>query len=437
MTRSASIVYRISSALLKAPGLASARRILSKIVGWFPLTLRGLVALPLLFLLRQSYGVKQSDYILLVVGTGGMALIALAVFAVLATALVLKLSLKIPSLEGLQFETGNRIKTGLKFRILGWIPFVQILLEWKEPASIRCELLSHWGRLEEEIVPQGRGIQEKIVREFRVVDALGLARIRFQVSSRQPIKIFPRLGNVQIQQIFKQYSAGDLLSHPEGEPVGDRSDLRRYVRGDPLKHIVWKVYARTQRLMVRQMERAVSPQQRTFAYFIASKEDEAAASTARTALERGMLGKDYLFLADGEKNPVDQSGEGVDQIVRSAKQGMPVAQGLKGFVDQAQGEKISGCVVFASAQSEEWIDKLIEAARNYEGRIHAILSLERFLLDPPRSSFLKRLFWEDRSEDSVRRIHKIHQRLIQQRIQVSWIDPQSGKAFSPALLERN
>ena len=79
---------------------------------------------------------------------------------------------------------------------------------------------------------------------------------------------------------------------------GDRLELRRYTAGDPVRFMHWKVLSRTRKLMVRTPERALSVARRMAAFLIAGERDDASAAAARLALERRLLGSDWLFGTD-------------------------------------------------------------------------------------------------------------------------------------------
>src|SRR5262249_27748597 len=151
-----------------------------------------------------------------------------------------------------------------------------------------------------------------VVRRFLVSDVFGLGRFTVRRRSAQKIHVRPATGGVNGLELLPQYDRGDLTAHPEGTPEGDLVEMRGYGAGDPLKRVLWKVYARTGRLLVRMPERAVSPCERTLAYLVASLADEPSAGLARAVLESGALGADFLFAADGEENPTSEAREGVE-----------------------------------------------------------------------------------------------------------------------------
>src|SRR5207302_1043248 len=93
------------------------------------------------------------------------------------------------------------------------------------------------------------------------------------------------------------------MEHPRGKPDGELIEMRSYAPGDPMRMILWKVYARTGQLLVREPERAVARCQKSLVYFVAGSGDSASAGVARTALETGLFGPDFVFGADGRGAP--------------------------------------------------------------------------------------------------------------------------------------
>src|SRR5205814_5321723 len=96
-------------------------------------------------------------------------------------------------------------------------------------------------------------------------------------------------------------AAGDDEAHPLGQPVGDRIEMRPYVPGDSPRTIAWKIYGRTGKLVVRAPERARIVSPRGCAYQVAGPHDESTAAVARAVLERGFLGQEWRFGADGSE----------------------------------------------------------------------------------------------------------------------------------------
>ena len=161
----------------------------------------------------------------------------------------------------------------------------------------------------------GRAFAAEIVRRFVITDNFGLARIRFQRRTLVDVKILPHRGEFKPGQFnAQQYVAGDQISHPDGPPDGDRIEMRRYVPGDPIKLVLWKVFARTGQLLVRTPERAVNISQKTMLHLISCDGDEPAAGICRGWLEGNSVGIDLLFGSDGDGPPTAINAEMLDQI---------------------------------------------------------------------------------------------------------------------------
>ena len=101
--------------------------------------------------------------------------------------------------------------------------------------------------------------------------------------------------------------------------MGDRVEMRQYVAGDSPRMILWNVYARTRKLMVRVNERAFMLRPGACAYLIAGPGDEAAASVARTVIERKLLGESWAFGADGSPDPATDASAVREILARSSQ----------------------------------------------------------------------------------------------------------------------
>ncbi len=71
--------------------------------------------------------------------------------------------------------------------------------------------------------------------------------------------------------LSEQFRPGEGIGNPLGPAHGDPVDIRRYVPGDPLKLVNWKIFARLGELTVRTPERPVSPFITTLAYLVAAR----------------------------------------------------------------------------------------------------------------------------------------------------------------------
>ncbi|MBM4320370.1 MAG: DUF58 domain-containing protein, partial [Deltaproteobacteria bacterium] len=229
---------------------------------------------------------------------------------------------------------------------------------------------------------------------------------------------------------------GDGISHPQGRPRGDLVELRRYHPGDPLRYLLWKVFARTRRLIVRAPEQAVIPAQRTLAYLIAGVDDEPAAAAARLALEAGALGSDWLFGADGTAQPTSALDQALRAVARSAAVSPEQRAALGGFLAATRGSTASRLVLFAPAASIDWLDGVLGALRARPLPTMIILGAERLSLDDDAKAqgLLRRLLWHSapaRHHLPARRLEPLQAALAAAGIEWALLERSSGKTWLP------
>jgi hypothetical protein len=140
---------------------------------------------------------------------------------------------------------------------------------------------------------------ERVVRRFAVRDLFGLSEIAWRRTETVSLRVLPERGMLAQMPPPAGMADGDDLSDVYAEPRGDRVEMRQYAPGDPLRMVLWKVYARTNRMMVRTPERSVAERRKGCAYLVASPNDDSTAAVARIAIERNLLGDDWCFAADG------------------------------------------------------------------------------------------------------------------------------------------
>ncbi|MEW6278594.1 MAG: DUF58 domain-containing protein, partial [Candidatus Eremiobacterota bacterium] len=150
-------------------------------------------------------------------------------------------------------------------------------------------------------------------------------------------------------------------------------EMRQYSPGDPPRLILWKVYARTRKLMVRVSERAIIVQPRTCSYLVAGTGDDAVASLARSVLERELLGQGWRFGADGSPKPTSDLGEALRALARS---GNPpnVPTGLAGFLQGAAADGYKSCLVFVPPTAGPWLPQVAAVAARSPLRLTFVTS---------------------------------------------------------------
>jgi uncharacterized protein (DUF58 family) len=247
--------------------LARVRRVARRVADVWPLTALGMALALVASVALLSFGFKKLDLVLLVVGYGGVGLLAIATLVVACSALGLWLRLRRASFRWSTstLETGGPLPTGFSLPSLWWLPLVQVNWTWVSPDADVADRVSEGGRLREQVALRQRGIFQSVIRRVVVQDAFGLSRIAFHHLQPGPIEVLPHLGGIRRLPVLTSLTGGEEYPHPMGLEDGDRVELRRYVPGDSARFIHWKVFGRTRKLMVRTPERALSRARRTVA----------------------------------------------------------------------------------------------------------------------------------------------------------------------------
>lgn len=163
--------------------------------------------------------------------------------------------------------------------------------------------------------------------------------------------------------MVRSLAGGDALSHPDAPAEGERVDMRQYAHGDPIRFVLWKVFARSRELVVRTPERALSPSEQTVAYLICGAGDEPSAAAARLAVRQGALGGDWRFGVDGEHRVFRKIDEAVDAITRSGGVDPAIGgNGLRAFIKDAIPAGARRAVIFAPAKTGPWLKHIEEGA---------------------------------------------------------------------------
>ena len=304
---------------------------------------------------------KRSDMVLLV-----------ATLAILIVALVIVLSVveaawatsrrwkEQPPGATLQLVAGARGWTSWTFRP-PWRPFIEVSWSWLEPADVVTETQKGPEGLVEMVIPARRCLADRVVRKIEVRDVLGVSAVRWKSVQVAQVQVLPAEQTLNESTLVQSLYGGDELSDPYGDPQGDRVDMRRYAAGDPPRLILWKVYARSRKLMVRVPERALVPMPRTCAYLVAGPGDELCASLMRSVLEGDLLGQGWRFGADGSRDFATSEGEAMLLLARS---GNPESQDecrLAAFLEQARRDGYQSCLVVVPPGEGTWTDTVVQA----------------------------------------------------------------------------
>ncbi len=399
--------------------------------GLFPLTLPGSLLLALSLYLYWIYGQEQADFFLLAASLFLLAVLALSSLTLLIalSRLLLYLRRRPPELER-GAEVGISIETGAEFPSFESWPLIQLRLSWDEPRQV--ELSLEGGR--ERVICKERGRWTLIRRRLSLEDIFGLCAFSFPRSQEVNLRVAPASQEMSMQ-VSLRHSSGEGYSHPAGELVGERVEMRRYAAGDPLRFLLWKTYARSRKLLVRSPERAISPQPSTVAFFIAGAEDEPSASTARAFLDQGLLGEDYLFSADGGEALAQEREAAVDQIIDSVKHRARGGEELGRLLSEVDPGQLQNCVFFLPSKPGVWMNRLLRFAGSLPVPPTLVLTVDGRLEQDERGRLGRWLFQPPERDPSMARLPKLYDELRRIGGPVRIIHRSSGRLMEAADVE--
>lgn len=343
----------------------------------FPLTWLGVAVLGLTSA-AIAVGWDEVDLVLLGAGVIGAiaVLFALLVVGIAVWRVRVRLS-ALPRVEGARvLECGYPVRTGFVMPRLWFLPGVRLTWSWIEPIA-KVRMLQAGLSLEEEVTPIQRGWRDDLTRQVTVGDPFGLATVTMTHVEPRPVRMLPSVGGLKSMHVVRTLAGGSDLAHPEGTPEGDRLDLRHYAPGDPIRFVLWRVFARTRELVIRQPERALSAARKTMAYLVAGSGDEPAAGAARVAVDVGALGGDWAFGADGVPTPASNKDDALEALARSAS--APESEhgrGLAPFIERASPDAGGRTVVFCPGRPGPWLDGVTESAKRLPRGSHGRPALE-------------------------------------------------------------
>jgi len=388
--------------------------VLGRVRDAFPLTVLGVLLAVAGYLAYFVYGTDKVDFIVMGIGIVLLALVGLSLVAVLLSWPLVHALLGKSSGLPESLTVGVPSETGFRPIRLPWLPFVQIGFVWEDPAEVELEVRKVDGRWVEVVTPLERGRFTHVTRRFTLRDIFGFAELRFSHRWQTPLRIQPVPGRADLTLAIRR-ATEDGYSHPSGQPLGELVDMRRYAPGDPVRHILWKVFARSRRLMVREPERAIAPKPAMVGFFVAGPADEPSASTARLFLEKGMLGSDFVFAAEGANHPTSNVAEAVEQVIESRSFRGSGADGLAPLLRSVDRGRLDNLVVFAPGRDGAWVEKLISAARRLPMPPMVVMTVDGPIDQARRSRLARALFrTEDDGDESVRALRdlpKVYDRL--------------------------
>jgi len=354
-----------------------------------PLRARGILLAGAGAYVAWGVGKHQADYLLYPAGICTIALVALAIVCVALGALRVWLAVRrAPAGIPADLETTQAVPTGFRFPRLTWWPLVEVTMVWEAPVGVAVALEPHGGAWGELITPHARGRHTQVARRFTVEDVFGLCASSFTVVWAEPVRIMPARA-VASAELAVGWATGDAFSHPSGRAEGDLVEMRAYGHGDPMRHVLWKTFARSRRLLVRMPERAIAPSPTTVAFLVAGPGDEPSCGTARLYLERNLFGTDFLFGADGAAAPAKDRDTALDQIIDSAQAEGGVALDVLG--KNIDPMRLASCVVFAPAVDGPWRERVVQFAARLPAPPTIVIGVDGMPPAAPRSRLARLL----------------------------------------------
>ncbi len=407
------------------------RRLFGRLRRVFPLRVGAVLLLAVALAVVFVFSSKEADFLLYPAGLVAMLLVAAC--TLLVTLGTLSLRRQVTKLDaGLPetLETTRSSGTGFRFPALHRWLVLDVSLAWVEPEGIEVSLEHVEHLLSEVVLAKERGRFTHVTRRFTVEDVFGLTRLSFDVTWQAPLRITP-VAAKQSAQLVAGRAQGETLANPAGRAEGDLVEMRQYAHGDSMRHVLWKVYARTRKLLVRMPERALAPGPVSVAFFVAGPDDEASAGAARLYVEAGLLGADLLFSADGATAPARSARDALEQLVDSRAQRDHGAESLDALASQMDPARLTSCLVFAPPVDGPWREKLVGFVRRHGLDATVIIGVDEAGEAPPPANKLQSfLFQPEATLDSARpTLWKLRQALEAEGLPVRVLHRGSGQVL--------
>ena len=346
---------------------------------------------------RFAVGRARMDLVFTLVGLLWIGLLLLDGALVAAAAIALQLEVRRASSGEARFEgvEGAPGRGGLEMprRALPLVARPRAL--WLEPAA-DAEFVPDDGWLREEVRPRGRWNGTSIVREIAQEDLLGLWRVSGRFAEARPSFVLPDPGAIAVAELAACLASGDLLSHPWGPARGDLIDARPYTRSDPARLILWKVYARSRRLVVRAPEQARAPERRPLVYLVAGEGDDAAAAAARVVVESALLGEGMRFAADGAPRPAADCAAALAAVAGSAAHRGRGGADLAAALADPLVEADDPVLLIVPARLGDWAPRVFAAVGAAQERFVALLCADVRPESRPGGAARRILFAQER-----------------------------------------
>lgn len=364
-------------------------RLYHRLADVIPLTWQGALLLLGGGTMLYFWGVKAEDWVLLMVGLFAMILPILSSTTVGLFALWVRYRLRRlnpePNRQTLQTNTSQVTVTDFKLpRIL--LPILDFEATWESPPAQVSDLVILSERIEQ-VSFSRRGLYSAIVRKFALGDLFGLAEVRWRTQEDRAVEVWPQphAHQAPFVRAFTEDTEHFVPSRPRR---GDYVDTRAYIPGDPIRHIHWKLFARTREPFVRVPEPSASFEHQIIAYLVTSPHDDLAAAAVRWDLEHGHFGEGWKFGTDHAEQVATDVYTARRMLAMSGSRLPAGGIHLESFLSAVSFDPTQQrLLVYASGELAYWLPHILPMLKKHTAVISVIIASEDNLsLQHPASS---------------------------------------------------
>jgi hypothetical protein len=163
---------------------------------------------------------------------------------------------------------------------------------------------------------------------------------------------------------------------------------------------------------------------------VAGERDEASAALARSYVERGLLGRDFLFAADGALAIARNVTDATEQIIDSTKSRASGGEALTTLAAKIEPGRLASSLVFAPARDGPWVEHVIAFVRQRPVSTTTVLIGSDVDLEPPREQTrFERLFLQSNVEPALSDLMALREKLLLAGLRVQIVHRESGRSL--------
>lgn len=368
---------------------------LKTITGFFPFTIASLILGAACFWAYQSFAKEEQDLILSVLCIGFGLLLGLQFLQLVLSTLFFWLALRKkenPLLKGSCFEP---LATGFKVKGYFLFPTIKITIKPIKNFPIAFIFKPQGFSLAEEVICQRRLKAKKLKCSVVFEDIMGLVRFRFSINRKLNLDVASRALIVSDTLKRAIFTSGDQLSHPFGNPIGDLVELRQHENQAPARHLFWRAFARSRKLVVKYPENAITQKNKSHLYFVPDRSDEPSAALAKKIL-KNFEKKPFTFQIDGLDQQADNYQKSLELLQDSSQIiDLEKSQLKKHLTESDEAMRL----VFLPPRGGAWVRELIQTN---QGLNNTCVFITVNKSDPSdQKAFLKKQRWPWQNKQNV------------------------------------